>query len=87
MEAARTSETSVDNYFTLQYISEDNSELHTRLRENLNSHNIFKGWLQCVECKEGQYTFWGRIIFFYIVQNKTAAAEVISCCTQTYLVE
>jgi hypothetical protein len=26
MEAARTSETSVDNYFTRQYIPEDNSE-------------------------------------------------------------
>jgi hypothetical protein len=34
MEAERTSETSVDNYFTLQYIPEDNSELHTRRREN-----------------------------------------------------
>jgi hypothetical protein len=30
MEAARTSETSVDNYFTLQYIPEDKSELQTR---------------------------------------------------------
>jgi hypothetical protein len=29
MEAARASETSVDNYFTRQYIPEDNSELHT----------------------------------------------------------
>jgi hypothetical protein len=38
MEAARTSETSVDNYFTRQYIPEDKSELHTRLRENLKSH-------------------------------------------------
>jgi hypothetical protein len=38
MEAARTSETSVDNYFTRQYIPEDNSELHTRSRENLKSH-------------------------------------------------
>jgi hypothetical protein len=38
MEAARTSETLVDNYFTRQYISEDNSELHTRHRENLKSH-------------------------------------------------
>jgi hypothetical protein len=28
MEAARTSETSVDNYFTRQYIPEDNSELY-----------------------------------------------------------
>jgi hypothetical protein len=38
MEAARTSETSVDNYFTRQYITEDKSELHARLRENLKSH-------------------------------------------------
>jgi hypothetical protein len=28
MEAARTSETSVDNYFTWQSIPEDKSELH-----------------------------------------------------------
>jgi hypothetical protein len=28
MEAARTSETSVDNYFTRQYIPEDNSEIY-----------------------------------------------------------
>jgi hypothetical protein len=34
MEAARTSETSVDNYFTRQYIPEDKSELHTYRREN-----------------------------------------------------
>jgi hypothetical protein len=38
MEVARTSETSIDNYFTLQYISEDRSELHTRRREILKSH-------------------------------------------------
>jgi Niemann-Pick C1 protein len=37
MEAARTSETSVDNYFTRQCIPEDNSELHTRRRENFKS--------------------------------------------------
>jgi hypothetical protein len=40
MEAARTSETSVDNHFTRQYIPEDNSEHHTRRRENLKSHII-----------------------------------------------
>jgi hypothetical protein len=39
MEAVRTSETSVDNHFTRQYIPEDNSEHHTRCRENLKSHN------------------------------------------------
>jgi len=38
MEAARTSETSVDNYFTLQYIPDDNSEHNTRRRENVKSY-------------------------------------------------
>jgi hypothetical protein len=38
MEAARTSETSVDNHFTQQYNPEDSSEHHTRRRENLKSH-------------------------------------------------
>jgi hypothetical protein len=38
MEATRTSEMSGENYFTRQYIPEDNSELHTRRRENLKSH-------------------------------------------------
>jgi hypothetical protein len=38
MEAVRTSETSVDNHFTRQYIPENNSEHHTRRRENLKSH-------------------------------------------------
>jgi hypothetical protein len=28
VEAARTSETSVDNYFSRQYITEDNSEIN-----------------------------------------------------------
>jgi hypothetical protein len=40
MEAVRTSETSVDYHFTRQYIPEDNSEHHTRRRENLKSHNL-----------------------------------------------
>jgi hypothetical protein len=40
MEAVRTSETSVDNHFTRQYIPEDNSEHHTRRRENLKSHTL-----------------------------------------------
>jgi hypothetical protein len=47
MEAARTSETSVDNYFTRQYIPEDKSELHTRHRENLKISQVsydLKSW-------------------------------------------
>jgi hypothetical protein len=42
MEAVRTSETSVDNNFTRQYIPEDNSEHHTRRRENFKSHKVYK---------------------------------------------
>jgi hypothetical protein len=40
MEAVRTSETSLDNHFTRQYIPEDNSEHHTHRRENLKSHML-----------------------------------------------
>jgi hypothetical protein len=40
-EAPCTSETSVDNYFTRQYIPEDKSELHTRRHENLKSHKAY----------------------------------------------
>jgi hypothetical protein len=43
MEAVRTSETSVDNHLTRQYIPEDNSEHHTRRRENLKSHKVEEG--------------------------------------------
>jgi hypothetical protein len=38
MEAVHTSETSVDNNFTQQYIPEDSFEHHTCRRENLKSH-------------------------------------------------
>jgi hypothetical protein len=40
MEAVSTSETSVDNHFTRQYIPQDNPEHHTRRRENLKSHKF-----------------------------------------------
>jgi predicted aspartyl protease len=43
MEAVRTFETSVDNHFTRQYIPEDNSEHHTRRRENVKSHKDEQG--------------------------------------------
>jgi hypothetical protein len=54
MEAVRTSETSVDNYFTLQYIPEDNPELHTRRRENFKSHKVLYYFtLSVYSCKGG----------------------------------
>jgi hypothetical protein len=55
MEAVCTSETSVDNYLTLQYIPEDNSEHHTRRRENLKSH-IFVVFLH-VSSRSTQQTY------------------------------
>jgi hypothetical protein len=53
MEAARTSETPVDNHFTRQYIPEDKSKLHTRRRENLKSHKIVKLLYNCGSQIEG----------------------------------
>jgi hypothetical protein len=44
--SVRTSERPVDNYFTRQYIPEDNSEHHTRRRENLKSHEIIIVYLE-----------------------------------------
>jgi hypothetical protein len=52
MEAARTSETSVENYFIRQYIPED-SELHTRRRENLTSHMVQKKISQKSDRRKG----------------------------------
>jgi hypothetical protein len=56
MEAARTSETSVDIQLrTRQYIPED-SELHTRRRENLKSHIFATVWYSGFERKSVQMT-------------------------------
>jgi hypothetical protein len=49
MEAVRTSETSVNNHFTRQYIPEDNSEHHTRRRENLKSQIKIRFHTCCYE--------------------------------------
>jgi hypothetical protein len=45
MEAASTSETSVNFYQTTRRNSPDDSHLHTRRRENLKSHHIFYSFL------------------------------------------
>jgi hypothetical protein len=65
MNAARTSETSVDNYFTRQYIKEDKSELHTRRRENKKSH-------ECVIVARLRFKWFTRdiYVFFLIQQNR-----------------
>jgi hypothetical protein len=40
MEAARTSETSVNFYQTTRRYNPEESDLHTRRRENLKSHQM-----------------------------------------------
>jgi hypothetical protein len=40
MEAVRTSETSVDNHFTRQYIPEDNSEHHIFVMLSQRGNNL-----------------------------------------------
>jgi hypothetical protein len=52
----------VDNHFTRQYNPEDNSEHHTRRRENLKSHIVNK---VCAitekKVKQSCYTPWRRL--------------------------
>jgi hypothetical protein len=63
MEAVRTSETSVDNHFTWQYIPEDNSEHHTCRRENLKSHiNYFFTILLISICGIGLWSKLNKIL-------------------------
>jgi hypothetical protein len=66
MEAARTSETSVDNYFTRQYIPEDNSELNIKL--DLKE----TGW----EAVRGSSVSGWPVAGFYELHNKTLGAGV-----------
>jgi hypothetical protein len=79
MEAARTSETSVDNYFTRQYIPEDTFELHTRRRENLKSHKI-----KVIKIREDIYliiyrNFGGTNMLTKIVTSLTELSNHLVC--------
>jgi hypothetical protein len=62
IEAVRTSETSVDNNFTQQYIPEDNSEHHTHHRENLKSHIVYSSQLHCPENSYILVGVWCKLI-------------------------
>jgi hypothetical protein len=54
----------VDNHFTRQYIPEDNSEHHTRRRENLKSHI--------------SSTFWRRLkLEKYVIPSGTGLAQSV----------
>jgi hypothetical protein len=82
MEATRTSVTSVDNYFTRQYIPEDKSELHTRRRENLKSHILLKFNIQ-QDCEQllaprkcpQRKLFLNVPVTTHVISSKTHLAE------------
>jgi hypothetical protein len=75
MEAVRTSETSVDNHFTRQYITEDNSEHHARRRENLKSHmkNKFYKWISVFF----RQTLSTVVIVCRLVDNALSAIQTV----------
>jgi hypothetical protein len=88
MEAARTSETSVDNHFTRQYIPEDNSEHHTRRLENLKSHMLLtcsyaRLWTvtACSPSSDGDSRFLGD----YDTQLRGVTTKVATILTLTAL--
>jgi hypothetical protein len=65
MKAVHASETSVHfNLTSGRYIPED-SNLHTRRRENLKSHNIKHSLLQC-DCTDCNNVY---IVYVYIVRT------------------
>jgi hypothetical protein len=82
MEAASTSETSVDNYFTRQYIPEDNSEVHTRRRENLKSHILIFFFNLCLNLLCGIFPsgFQTKILYTFLISHilATRLAHLIS---------
>jgi hypothetical protein len=80
MEAARTSETSVDNYFTRQYIPEDNPELHTRHHENLKSQTECALFL-CLCMSACTYVPIGKCLRYNTRNEDTAQPEVIWAST------
>jgi hypothetical protein len=76
MKAARTSQTSVDNYFTRQYISEDNSEnilnhphyrwnfnlLYASKKQRVKSMRVFTGcWVVSNEASQAWRPFSGLL--------------------------
>jgi hypothetical protein len=71
MEAARTSETSVNFYQTTRRNNSEDSHLHTRRRENLKSHSFLspmtRGDILCRISLEFLEQLWNRCYHF----NKT----------------
>jgi hypothetical protein len=60
MEAVRTSETSVDNHFTRQYIPEDNSEHHNSISICMWVVNIQSVYIFRALCSFGRTHRWGH---------------------------
>jgi hypothetical protein len=76
MEAVRTSETSVDNNFTRQYIPEHNSEHHTHRRENMKSHTAYLSFISSNLSLISDEPYHGIFIFFF-KQFVTAHSDLI----------
>jgi hypothetical protein len=80
MEEARTSEASVDNYFTRQYIPEDKSELHSRRRENLKSSLIVRitGSFLLLASERQQLLMTIVVFLFIITTNSFGVVFMLS---------
>jgi hypothetical protein len=78
-----------DNYFTQQYIPEDNSEHHTRCRENLKSHlndlstkvRAFVYLLLPLEFPDNQFVYF--ILYIQSTVIIIVTASVVLCATRT----
>jgi hypothetical protein len=84
MEAASTSETSVNFYQTTRRNNPENSYFHSRRRENLKSHMNCLTFMRCILTRDGQkdgrhanvtVTPFSRILKICIRQEET----IITC--------
>jgi hypothetical protein len=88
MEAARTSETSVDIYLAMrQYIPED-SELHTRRRENLKSHKDIPNTKHFTVHHFSSFTIY--LVFLILLPfplffSFACESAIFGVCTHTFL--
>jgi hypothetical protein len=89
METERTSETLVDNYFTRQYIPEDNAELHTRRRENLKHHKYESHYqmLFILPLIPPTRAIYFPQTFFYIANNDSCTSKYGNTYTVMILIQ
>jgi hypothetical protein len=79
MEAVRTSETSVDNYFTRQYSPEDNSE-----RQKIIANILFKG--NIIHSVMSLFKYGHFIVSYFSTATNVCHVLILTCTASSPLI-